>query len=1162
MENQVQQDEQQTVVNVHETNISHSEIGQISTQRIIADQINHVHTDQFVQHIHVGPHPPGQQQVQPDTSSGVISGDFREYAQGSSFLSSGATSREKSFDEASTKSLSDADGCPCTVYKDKVSSGLSRNVYKKVFKGIHAKKFVDYFNKRTLQQTEVNITESYKEQKLQEPDFIVNPQIRKVDRFYKGEMAPGVTEYKIEPSLSLKANDVEVGSFISLHDLVMELAKKDLNRIALIGQAGSGKTTTMKRLVQVVYELQQDKKGNLFIINEESTDDNVSTKTPSVETFSDSIATSENLTSENSLAETFSIEDSSRKPLANTSLHKRKKLKYFFLFIHHMSIKDILSFKGNGRDEAISPCDLLFGGNNSELSRQDLEGGYEWVKKHQSRCILLLDGLDQATWSLHGVHNNMEYHDKSGTGTIMYNFIARKLFPDMTIVISSREHRIASLSYELRPSLIIALAGLNSNDIKRLFIAVVGENGEQTWEKLVLQSPALVSFSSVPLFLIFNAIVHKFNPENPPNTITEVILQILHIFMRSGHTLEKQIVEILRRLMKMSFEGTQEKRVIFNIKDLRKVKIHSEEVRDIIIKVPGNNMINQHLMEGDHLMFFSHQILQEVLTALYIADMEPSKFHAFITNNMRADHWGVVLRLLGGAVLNPDIEQKFIQDFSDVARYEEKKNILRAFLKTQISKSKLPYQQLNLFGTLYEANDVSLIRSAVKRIDFVGASLTEEGIYAMSSVMRQCSQLDLLRLAKCGLTGELFRRMEKNLIGSELKVTELDISGNTMYNEYCSAFSAFLSHIDICKLTMQYCELTVNGFRKMQQHSGSKIHTLDVRFNGAMTSELYHAIASFAKYREVEELFMDRWNIFKANENIVSTIFELKVLGKVNMFDISGVKNLGPAGFAKIGSIVSRCQPKVLRARECNLTSTEMESLRQNISDIKLMELNVSGNKRLGTNGFGEVGSVASLTQTKVLSAWECNLTAEGIKTFRENTKNATFDELLIGGNTDLGKVGFGEIGLVTSQCQVRKLNACECNLTAREIKAFKENTRNAKMDTLVISGNKNLGTDGFAEFGLVVSQCQIKKVSAQECDVTAYDLRAFQENTRDIEIKRLDLSWNNVVLMGQEGLFAISDIVHQCKVQKLKMYNCKWNTQHLKIFKKSINDININFKH
>nr|XP_039262657.1 protein NLRC3-like [Styela clava] len=786
MADQGQPQEGANVVNFIDAQINelHAEnVNQLHAQAdvIQAGCAGQIHAEN-IEHLHIhfdnnALHPPAapQPQVQADEAS-------LRTMQEEMPSTSGETTRAQRM-KGSTDAKLASDNFPCPVYEVaptpsgiRTKKGNGKKAKRERRK--HAKKFINYFNKRTLEQTKVKIAEDYKQLNLNEPDFEVNPQLREVPRFYRGEMAPKNRQYNIETGFTVKANEEKFGKPISQNELIEQLGNKKYRYIAILGQAGGGKTTSMKRLART-----------LHITNK--------------------------LGEEAQAAEALQLE------------HR-------FEFIHHLNIKDIPVLEGTTRDEAISPCELLFGKEASGLSPQELKDGYERLQQNQSKSILFLDGLDQATWSLLGKHNKMKYTDKSSTATVMYNIITGNLFPDMTIVISSREFRVASLPSELRPQFITALAGLAQNDIKRLFIAIIGDSGEKAWEKLTMQSPALIPLSSVPLFLIFNAIVCKDSPDNPPDTMTEVMLQILHIFIRSAHARKKEkIEETLQKLMQMSFEGTKENRVIFTIKDLEKVKLSPLEVQDFVIKVPGKNMFNQHLMEGDHLMFFSHQIFQEVLSALYISSMDSTTFRTFIETEIRDDHWAVVRRFLSGIILNPDIESSLITNLSSGARQDDKREVLRKFLAFQSSQKMKWYETLELFGTLYEANDTDLIRSCIKDINFSHESFTTVGMHAMSSVMRRCSQLESVRLQNCNLNAELVHILKSNLKGSSLKLNQLNVSSSSnLGTDGFGELGLVVSQCHVETFNAFNCNLTAEGMKAFKENTrNAKLNKLEVSYN-------------------------------------------------------------------------------------------------------------------------------------------------------------------------------------------------------------------------------------------------------------------------------------------------------------------------------------------
>nr|XP_039262305.1 uncharacterized protein LOC120338386 isoform X1 [Styela clava] len=1113
----------QNVTNIDETNITNSHL-----QEVRAEQIHEVHAEKVVQN--------------------VINIDD----QPSSSLSSPTQQRPT---EAGAQPNTAAD----PVYKvDPTPSGILGKVSRKIHKGRRVRKFIDYFNKRSWKETEVKVAENYK--KLNEPDFEVHPKLKKVSYFYEGQMA---AEYKKEKEFAVTERSEEIGEVTTMNELVQQLSNGSCKYIAITGQAGSGKTTIMKRMSRRV-----------VVAND--------------------------------------LVKEARKAKGTFSKEKCK-----FKFVHHFGFKDMPVSYAARPEEALSPCDLLFGKIAHGFTKLGLEDGYEWLIEHDSECIFFFDGLDQAMWDLHGNHNKMNYFDKSSTTTIIYNILTGNLFPGAKIVISSHEHKIASLPSELRPSFITALTGLDQEDTKKLFIAVLGEKGEESWNKLTVQSPSLIQFSSIPLFLFFIAIVHKFNPANSPDAMTDVMIQILHIFMRSDHAQKRtNMRQDICKLMEMSFKGTKEKRVIFTIDDFERVGLHSDEVRDLILKVPGNNMLSQHLMEGDNLMFFSHQILQEILSSLYIANMDLATFQSFIIEEIHDDHWSVVLRFLCGIIFNQDIKIEFLKDLTTMVNRKEKKAILRENLKAKISQCTQAYQKLELFGALYEANDAELIQSHVQKINFENESFTTAGMYAMSSVMRRCGHLEQFRLVKCGLNAKLMKCLEINLKGSELKVSKLDISGNQMNEEAFNNLGSALASIDgrELELKLQMCGLTKEKIDALGRITGLKIHTLDVRNNSQITSDLFLAIAKVATQSEVKNLLTDsckelhlttkqlkelnKWKTcgkihtldVRNNSQITSDLFlaiakvatqsevknlltdsckelhlttkqlkelnKWKTCGKLDKLDVSNNKDLGTAGFGDVGLVVLQYQVKALEARYCNLTAESMKAFKENTRNATLDKLDVSGNEDLGSDGFGEAGKVVSQCQVKVLEARNCNLTTEGMKAFRENTCNVKLDKLDVSNAYNLGIAGFGEVGKVVLQCQVKALEAQYCNLTAEVLQSFRKNTRNGKLDKLNVSDNKNLGMD-FGEVGKVVSQCQVGVLQANYCNLTAEGIKAFKENTHNAKIKFLDLSWNNV---RYEWLPTVSEIVYQCGVETLKMCNCSFTGDQLRIFKELIADTVVEF--
>nr|XP_039254575.1 uncharacterized protein LOC120331544 [Styela clava] len=420
-------------------------------------------------------------------------------------------------------------------------------------------------------------------------------------------------------------------------------------------------------------------------------------------------------------------------------------------------------------------------------------------------------------------------------------------------------------------------------------------------------------------------------------------------------------------------------------------------------------------------------------------------------------------------------------------------------------------------------------------------------------------EVDQLIAKNCQLT-----KAKVDALGSHsgLKLSRFDISENPMDEKGFNALGSLLTANNMAlDLVMQNCQLTKEKLDAFGSHSGLKINVLNVQSISRMPSDLCLTIFEFASRSGVKKFLMNSLDFSKANKEQLKKLRKYKLCGKISVIDIS--QNLmDEEAFDVLADLLSNYEVDQLIAKNCQLTKAKLDALGSH-SGLRLDILDVSGNTNLGTadfsgagsvvskcqleildisynkilgiSGFGEVGLVVSKCQVKKFIVRGCSLTAEGIRAFKENTCNAKLDILNVSGNTNLGTSGFGEVGSVVSKCQ---------------------------LDILDISGNDNLDTAGWGEVGLVVSKCQVKALEANDCNLTAEGINAFKENTSNAKIDSLDLSSNKVSKLGDEGLSTISEIVRKSQVGTLYMWYCHFNTDQLERFKALIADTGVEFLH
>ena len=282
----------------------------------------------------------------------------------------------------------------------------------------------------------------------------------------------------------------------------------------------------------------------------------------------------------------------------------------------------------------------------------------KWVEQNQSKVTILLDGLDQSNWPTDEPYKNVKWDKKASTGTLLYNLMSKNIFPNVTLVVTSRENAMTTLPETARPEAIVALAGLRKEDAITLLSELLGGVSNK-----IYQSIKNLNLITIPIYVIFTAAVCKFCAEEDdkmPEYASGLLAKILEMSIRSTQMRDTNI-EILHKMMSMAFEGMKDRRMIFKKEHLERHGLTREQVKDIMSTVLKKNMHPGDFMEGDLLLIFCHQTLQEFLSACFISKMNYDDFYSFIQSELgsadwKYSHWFTVILYLYGIVFNSEVE--------------------------------------------------------------------------------------------------------------------------------------------------------------------------------------------------------------------------------------------------------------------------------------------------------------------------------------------------------------------------------------------------------------------------------------------------------------------------------------------------------------------------
>ena len=308
-----------------------------------------------------------------------------------------------------------------------------------------------------------------------------------------------------------------------------------------------------------------------------------------------------------------------------------------------------------GIKEQLTLRELLLDNAFPDLSVEECEQLFTWIKNNQLQCVIIMDGFDQAEWVLSKAPPRKRYEDPQSITNIIASLFKKFFLPHVRLVVTSRPHAIMSLPNALRPDAVYLLQDLSLVDMKTLFYSLAGIESDRLWNELNIKAPQLVSVCQCPLILLLY-IRSALNPsENigEVTTMTRIFATVLENLRRSDNTRHDDINVIQSQLARLAYNATKKGTVLITSKELEEEGLTSSDVQDLVITVQGYRGRTCKVFEGDHNLYFSHQSFQEYLSAVYIcSQMSLEEFESFVKSELSDHKWSVVRRFVFGLLVD------------------------------------------------------------------------------------------------------------------------------------------------------------------------------------------------------------------------------------------------------------------------------------------------------------------------------------------------------------------------------------------------------------------------------------------------------------------------------------------------------------------------------
>ena len=286
------------------------------------------------------------------------------------------------------------------------------------------------------------------------------------------------------------------------------------------------------------------------------------------------------------------------------------------------------------------------------------EKAFFWILANQSKCLLVLDGLDQAQFDLQEEPAHEDHNARLNVSTIIACLFKKTFLPQIRIIATSRPQALLPLHHSLRPDNIYQLQGLSQEDTKTLLRCFAGDRFEEMSQKFTQLGPKLEDLCRCPLILqmFYLSQVKPSRSIGEATNLTKIFATVLQNFQHSKHNRGKfQEVEVkLASLAHNTFINNQ---IMMSWKEVKKEGLEENEIHDLIIVIPGYEGISFQVIDIEKMLYFSHQLFHEYYCAWHVCKMTDEDFLRFLHQTKHNSNFDEVYRFLFGLVYDVNKNQ-------------------------------------------------------------------------------------------------------------------------------------------------------------------------------------------------------------------------------------------------------------------------------------------------------------------------------------------------------------------------------------------------------------------------------------------------------------------------------------------------------------------------
>ena len=276
---------------------------------------------------------------------------------------------------------------------------------------------------------------------------------------------------------------------------------------------------------------------------------------------------------------------------------------------------------------------------------------FSWILANPSKCLLVLDGLDQAQFDLKKEPAHEDHNERLTVSTIIACLFNKTFLPQVRIIVTSRPHALNSLHHSLRPDNIYQLQGLSQDDTATLLRCFAGDRFEALWSQLNQMGPKLKDLCRSPLILqmFFLSQINPSENIGEATTLTEIFATVLENFQHSKHN-RAEFQKVQEKLARLAHKTFMKNQITITWEDLKKEDLDENEIHDLIIVIPGHRGMSFRVLDVEKTLYFSHQLFHEYYCAWHVCNITDEEFREFLEQTKTDENFDEVKRFLFGLI--------------------------------------------------------------------------------------------------------------------------------------------------------------------------------------------------------------------------------------------------------------------------------------------------------------------------------------------------------------------------------------------------------------------------------------------------------------------------------------------------------------------------------